>query len=348
MENGINNLKDQFNNLEELLSDNNDQLKKVRNEIKKINNQINKLKKEKYYSFYQDDLEFQMGYYCNIYKYKKGLLEIKKNKIFYDIFIYVNLVRYLIQFSIKNFKSNSLEFKSDINFDKEIHNTDIIKKNDIVNLFNCLHINFLNLKYNLLNLEELIKDLNPNTICHNLILNNIENMVKENYKTIKNKADFSLKSLKKIIKYHEDQLEILKNDFESELNFITQDIYYDKPIDMKVRISINSNYIIAESLIRICIFPLDGIDYNMKIGLKIEGSNTLEITRINTFNSEEGFYYDYQVGKNLGDSTVKIYLLNNIFGNSEIPYEGTNNFTVQSNTQNIVESVLNNIISEII
>ena len=86
----------------------------------------------------------------------------------------------------------------------------------------------------------------------------------------------------------------------------------------------------------------------MKIGLKIEGSNTLEITRINTFNSEEGFYYDYQVGNNLGRSIVKVYLLNNIFGNKEIPFEGSDNFTVQPNLKNIVESVLNDIIDKII
>ena len=128
IENEINNLRNQFDNLINLLTDNNKQLRKVRDEIKNINNQINKLKKEKYYSFYQDDLEFQMGYYCNIYKYKKGLLEIKKNKIFYDIFIYVNLIRYLIQFSIKHLQSNSLQFRKDINIDNEIYNNDIIKK----------------------------------------------------------------------------------------------------------------------------------------------------------------------------------------------------------------------------
>tara|TARA_B100001248_G_scaffold253196_1_gene230142 strand:- start:4 stop:1020 length:1017 start_codon:yes stop_codon:yes gene_type:complete len=335
IENEINNLRDQFNNLKELLSDNNDQLKKVRDEIKNINNQINKLKKEKYYSFYQDDLEFQMGYYCNIYKYKKGLLEIKKNKIFYDIFIYVNLVRYLIQFSIKHLKSNSLEFKNDIKFKNENCNNNMIKKSDIICLFDCLHNNFSNLKDNIINLEELIIDLNPKNICHNLILDNIENIVKENHKTIKAKTEFSLNSLKKIINYHTTQLDIFKNDFESELNFIKNDIYYDKTPDMKVRISIISeNEIIPESVIRICVFPLEGINYNMKVGFKIEGVNNLDFTKINKFNSEEGFYYDYQVGSEKGESTIKVYLLNNIFGNKEISCEGDNKFlTIEPNSE---------------
>ena len=350
IEDEIENLKDQFKILKKLLTDNNNQLKNIRDEIKKINDQSEKLKKEKYYSFYQDDLEFQIGYYCNIYKYKKGLLEIKKNKIFYDIFIYLNLIRYLIQFSIKHLKSNSLEFKNDIKFDLKICNNEVIRKNDIISLFNCLESNFLNLNNNLKNLNDLLKDLKPNSICHNLILDNIENIVKENYRTIKIKTEFSLKSLIKIINYHIKQLDIFKKDFDSELNFIRKEIYYDQPTNMKVKISVtsDSNYIKPKDVIKISILPLEGIDYNIKLGLKIEGSNILDITQIKKFNSEDGFYYNFQVGNNLGQSTIDIYLLNNIFGNKKIKFEGDNLFNVQEDSQHIVESILNNLISEII
>jgi len=346
----IENLMGLFRNLKELLDENTDQLRNIREQIREINDQSKKLKKEKYYSFYQDDLEFQMGYYCNIYKYKKELLEIKKSKIFHDVFIYLNLIRYLIQFSIKHLKSNKLEFKEDEKFNIKLSNNGGIRKSDIEDLYKCLNRNFLNLNNNLKSIADLLKDLKPNSICHNLILDNIENVVKENYRTIKIKTEFSLKSLNKIINYHINQLDIFKRDFESELNFIKNEIYYDEPIDIRVRISVNyeNNHIKPEDVIKISIFPLEGIDYSMKIGLKIKGSNTLDITQIKKFNSEDGFYYNFKVGNNLGQSTIEIYLLNNIFGNKKIEFEGNNLFNVQEDSQNIVESVLNNLISEII
>ena len=112
IDNAINDLNKLFSQLIRLTRTNNDQVRTIREKIVNTRTEINRIRDEPYLDdYYKDDLDFQVSYYCNIYAYKKGLLIVKKNKIFYDLLIYYNFFRYLIRYCIRYLRPNRINYE---------------------------------------------------------------------------------------------------------------------------------------------------------------------------------------------------------------------------------------------
>merc|ERR1711871_1198683 len=119
------------------------------NEIKgltvNIFNETRELKNEKYCNIvYKDDLNFQVTSYYNSFIYHRKFLNIKKNKIFNDLYIFNNLLIYLINYANFSFESQRRDYLLPQNLDLQINPSNQInyKINEMQKVLDNINYNY--------------------------------------------------------------------------------------------------------------------------------------------------------------------------------------------------------------
>ena len=212
------------------------------NELKKLTidiyNEIKELKNEKYCNIvHKDDLNFQVTSYYNNFIYHRKFLNIKKNKIFNDLYIFNNLLIYLINFSNLNFKSRKKVYLLPKKLDLEIDPSNQInyKIEEMKKVLLNVNENYEIFNQNLKTMKDLCHELKPGKV---LLITNIFTTFQTNIESLEIRINSNIVNLLNTLNYHSNQLDFYNSNLIWEKNTLIKGIQFNNE-NLEINISFN-------------------------------------------------------------------------------------------------------------
>ena len=212
------------------------------NEIKKLTidiyNEIKELKNEKYCNIvHKDDLNFQVTSYYNNFIYHRKFLNIKKNKIFNDLYIFNNLLIYLINFSNLSFKSQKKIYLLPKKLDIEVDPSNQInyKIDEMKKVLLNINENYEIFNTNLKTMKDLCQDLKPGKV---LLITNIFNTFQTNLDSLEIRINSNIINLLNTLNYHCNQLDFYNSNLIWEKNTLIKGMQFSNE-NLEINISFN-------------------------------------------------------------------------------------------------------------
>lgn len=212
------------------------------NEIKKLTidiyNEIKELKNEKYCNIvHKDDLNFQVTSYYNNFIYHRKFLNIKKNKIFNDLYIFNNLLIYLINFSNLSFKSQKKVYLLPKKLDLEVDPSNQInyKIEEMKKVLLNVNENYQIFNQNLKTMKDLCQDLKSGKV---LLITNIFTTFQTNIESLEIRINSNIINLLNTLNYHSNQLDFYNSNLIWEKNTLIKGIQFNNE-NLEINISFN-------------------------------------------------------------------------------------------------------------
>jgi hypothetical protein len=324
----INNINIEFDNIFHLLNNSSKKINDIKDTLTILYNEAKEIKDEKYYQIsYNDDINFQLNTYCNSYLYQKNFFCIRKDKLFNDLIIFNDLLKYLIRYIEKNYKSKLVEYHQ-VKELKINNKNKKFKLSEIREVFNIIQENMDVLSKNIIIMDELCSNLKKKKIY----IENIYNTFLNGINTIKTMYYSSITRFINTFKLHKKQLILFINNIELEYNSIKNGYNFNIDNDFVINIDHNKNndelYKVGDT-INIKVSSNRVININDNLLIQLKGNRINELLPLIRDNNIMEYHLDYLINNGGEKININLIGIQDVFGNYKFKKKGKTYFMVE-------------------